>query len=81
MKQFHAAEFLRDLVDDCASSEREGKHFAADPSKLGPLLESALRAFSLLSLQYEALRKELPVSGPPACHQSVEQTKESHERS
>ena len=57
MKEFDAREFLRKLVNACASSEAEGKQFAADPSKLGPLLESALRDFSLLALRYEALKK------------------------
>ena len=63
MKEFHAINFLRDLVDHCASSEAEGKEFAADPAMLGPLLESALREFTLLTLRYEALKKEPPGSG------------------
>ena len=56
MKEFHAGDFLRDLVDDCASSEREGKQFAADPSILGPLLCSISRELTLLTVRYEALR-------------------------
>ena len=59
MKEFNAGEFLRNLVDHCASSEAEGKQFAADPYKLGPLLESASREFTLLSLRYEALKRKL----------------------
>ncbi len=59
MKKFNAVDFLRDLVNDCASSEREGKQFAADPSKLGPLLQSTWREFTLLTLRYEALHERL----------------------
>ncbi len=57
MKEFHAGVFLRDLVDDCASSEREGKQFAADPSKLGPLLLSVQKELTLIALRYDALKK------------------------
>ena len=46
------------LIDDVASSEREGKQFAADPSILGPLLCSTSRALLLLTLRYEALKNE-----------------------
>ena len=37
MKQFHAGDFLRHLVDDVASSERAGKKFEADAAILGSL--------------------------------------------
>ncbi len=57
MKQFHAIDFLRHLVDDVASSAREGKQFAADPCILGPLLCSTSRELTLLSLRYDALKK------------------------
>ncbi len=56
MKAFDATDFLRDLVDDCASSEAEGKQFAADPSILGPLLLSVQKQLSLFSLRYDALK-------------------------
>ena len=58
MKEFHAGDFLRDLVDHCASSEAEGKQFAAAPSILGPLLPSAWRELLLITLRYEALKKQ-----------------------
>ena len=57
MKQSHAIDFLRDLVDDCASSEGEGKQFEAAPSILGPLLLAVQKELALLSLRYEALKK------------------------
>ncbi len=56
MKQFNAIDFLRHLVDDVASSAREGKQFAADPSILGPLLCSTSRELTLLSSHNEALK-------------------------
>ncbi len=56
MKQFHAINFLRDLVDDVASSAREGKQFAADPSILGPLLLSVQQELTVLTLRYDALK-------------------------
>lgn len=56
MREFHAADFLRALEDDCASSETEGKQFEADPSILGPLLSSAWRELTLLAIHYEALK-------------------------
>jgi len=40
MKKFNADEFLSDLIEDVAASEKAGKKFEADPSKLGPLLIS-----------------------------------------
>ncbi len=58
MKEFHAINFLRDLVDDVASSAREGKQFVADPCMLGPRLCSTSRELTLLSLCYEALKNE-----------------------
>ncbi len=57
MREFRAADFLRDLVDDCASSEREGQKFEADPSILGPLLLGVQKELTLLSLRYDALKK------------------------
>ncbi len=57
MKQFHAGDFLRDLVDDVASSERAGKKFEADAAILGPLLCSTSRELLLLTLRYDALKK------------------------
>ncbi len=56
MRRFNAINFLRDLVDDVASSARERKQFAADPSILGPLLCSTSRELTLLSLRHEALK-------------------------
>ncbi len=56
MKQFHAGDFLRDLVDDVASSERAGKKFEADAAILGPLLCSTSRELTLLSLRHESLK-------------------------
>ncbi len=58
MKEFHAGNFLRDLVDHCACTEAEGKQFAAAPSILGPLLCSAWRQLVLITLRYEALKNE-----------------------
>ncbi len=43
MKKFNADRFLSNLIEDVASSAREGKQFAADPSILGPLLSSTSR--------------------------------------
>ncbi len=57
MKKFNAINFLRALVDDVASSEREGKQFAADPSILGPLLLSVQQELTVLTLRYDALKK------------------------
>ncbi len=54
MKQFNAIDFLRALVDDVASSEREGKQFVADPSILGPLLLSVQQELTLLALRIRA---------------------------
>ncbi len=59
MKQFHAINFLRDFVDDVASSAREGKQFAADPSILGPLLLSVQQELTALILRYDALNERL----------------------
>jgi hypothetical protein len=59
MKQFNAIDFLRALVDDVASSEREGKQFAADPSILGPLLLSVQQELTALTLRYDALNEGL----------------------
>ena len=56
MTQFHAINFLRDLIDDVASSAREGKQFAADPSILGPLLLGAQKELTVLALRYDALK-------------------------
>ena len=58
MKQCHAGDFLRDLVDDVASSERDGKKFEADAAILGPLLCSTSRELTLLTLRYEALKNK-----------------------
>ena len=58
MKAFNAINFLRDLVDDVASSAREGKQFAADPSILGPLLLSVQKELTVLTLRYDALKKK-----------------------
>ena len=58
MREFDAAEFLRALEDACASSETDGKQFEADPSVLGPLLSSAWRELTLLSIHYEARRDQ-----------------------
>jgi hypothetical protein len=59
MKQFNAIDFLRALVDDVASSEREGKQFAADPSILGPLLLSVQQELTVLTLRYDPLNERL----------------------
>lgn len=56
MNEFDAAGFLRALENACASSETDGKQFEADPSVLGPLLSSAWRELTLLSIHYEALK-------------------------
>jgi hypothetical protein len=58
MKQFNAIDFLRHLVDDVASSDREGRQFAADPSMLGPRLLGAQTELTLLTLRYDALKNE-----------------------
>ena len=58
MKEFHAIDFLRHLVDDVASRAREGKQFAAAPSILGPLLCSTSRELTLLSLRYDSLKNK-----------------------
>ncbi len=59
MKKFNAINFLRALVDDVASSAREGKQFAADPSILGPLLLSVQQELTVLTLRYDALRNNI----------------------
>ncbi len=40
---FNKIDFLRDLIDDVASSQRAGKRFEADAAVLGPLLVSVQR--------------------------------------
>ncbi len=45
---------MRELADDVASSAREGKQFAADPSILGPLLLSVQQELTLLTLRMRA---------------------------
>ncbi len=68
MKKFNAVDFLRALVDDVASSEREGKQFAADPSILGPLLLSVQQELTVLTRRYEALKNEFwQVRKEPKC--------------
>ena len=57
MKKFNADRFLSNLIEDVASSAREGKQFAADPSILGPLLLSVQRELTVLTLRYDALKK------------------------
>ncbi len=57
MKQFHANDFLSALIDDVASSAREGRQFAADPSMLGPRLLSVQQELTVLTLRYDALKK------------------------
>ena len=57
MKRFEAREFLRVLVDNLAADEAAGRQFVADPSKLGPLLESTLAEFTLLASSYRALEE------------------------
>jgi hypothetical protein len=39
---FNKFDFLRDLIDDVASSKRAGKRFEADAAILGPLLVGVL---------------------------------------
>ena len=56
MKKFNAINFLSALVDDVASSDREGRQFAADPSMLGPRLLGAQTELTLLTLRYDALK-------------------------
>jgi len=56
MKQFNAINFLSALVDNVASSDREGKQFAAAASILGPLLLSVQQELTVLTLRYEALK-------------------------
>ena len=56
MKKFNADRFLSNLIEDVASSAREGKQFAADPAILGPLLLSVQNELTLLSIHYEALK-------------------------
>ena len=46
MSEFETAKFLDLLADDCASYEREGKQFQADPSLLGPRLVAASKSFA-----------------------------------
>ena len=58
MKKFNAINFLSALVDDVASSDREGRQFAADPSMLGPRLLGAQTELTLLTLRYDALKNE-----------------------
>ncbi len=55
--KFHAIDFLRHLVDDVASSERDGKKFEADAAILGPLLLSVQQELTVLTLRYDALKK------------------------
>ena len=43
---FNKIDFLRDLIDDVASSERAGKKFEADAAILGPLLVGVQRELS-----------------------------------
>ncbi len=57
MKKFNAVDFLRALVDDVASSAREGKQFEADPSILGPLLLGVQKELTVLTLHCDALKK------------------------
>ncbi len=57
MKKFNADRFLGALIEDVASSAREGRQFAADPSMLGPRLLSVQNELALLTLRYEALKK------------------------
>ena len=59
MKKFNGIDFLRDLVDDVASSERAGKKFEAAAAILGPLLLSVQKQLTILSLRYEALNERL----------------------
>ncbi len=56
MKKFNADRFLSNLIEDVASSAREGKKFEADPDILGPLLISVQSELTLLSVHYEALK-------------------------
>ena len=58
MRKFNAIRFLRNLVDDVASSAREGRQFVADPSILGPLLISVQWELTVLTLRYDALKNE-----------------------
>jgi len=55
-KEFNKIDFLRDLVDDVASSERAGKKFEADAAILGPLLVGVQRELTLLTLRHDALK-------------------------
>ena len=57
MREFNADRFLSNLIDDVASSDREGRQFAADPSILGPLLLSVQQELTVLTLRYDALKK------------------------
>ena len=57
MREFNADRFLSNLIDDVASSEREGKQFEADPSILGPLLLSVQQELTVLTLRYDTLKK------------------------
>ncbi len=59
MKQFNAINFLSALVDNVASSDREGKQFAAAASILGPLLLSVQQELTVLTLRYDALNERL----------------------
>ena len=56
MRKFNAIRFLRNLVDDVASSARDEKQFAADPFILGPLLISVQQELTVLTLRYDALK-------------------------
>jgi hypothetical protein len=53
--KFETVKFLELLVEACASAEREGKQFEADPSKLGPRLEGAYKSFAEQEILLEAL--------------------------
>ena len=55
-KEFNKIDFLRDLIDDVASSERAGKKFEAAAAILGPLLVGVQRELALLTLRYDALK-------------------------
>jgi len=58
MRKFNAIRFLRNLVDDVASSARDEKQFAADPFILGSLLISVQQELTVLTLRYDALKNE-----------------------
>ncbi len=68
MREFNADRFLSNLIDDVASSDREGRQFAADPSILGPLLLSVQQELTALTLRYEALKdRSRQVRKEPKC--------------